>query len=256
MHKFNFFPVALASIITISFCNHLQLKYANAQSLAEPNAEVNPVATTDNNSELLALSHANYLSQLEKEVIVEMNKVRRNPNSYIPLMEEYKTRFQGNRVRVGKRQVMITKEGIAVVNEAIEFLKQQAPVSELSPSQGMSLGARDHAKDQGENGLFGHYGSDKSDPFIRIGRYGKWRAIAGENIAYGYTTADSIVMQLIIDDGVPHRGHRKTMFNPDFKIAGVAIGDHSVYRTVCVITYAGGYEEGVKSQEQSLQTEF
>jgi uncharacterized protein YkwD len=195
------------------------------------------------NDTKIAVAQANYLSQLEKDVIVEMNKVRANPQSYIPMMEEYKERFIGNRIQLPQRKFMMTKEGRAAVNEAIAFLKKQPSVSQLNPSKGISLAARDHVNDQGVAGSFGHQGTDRSDPFVRMERYGKWRVTGGENIAYGYTTAQDIVMQLIIDDGVPSRGHRVNMFNPDFRIAGVAYGSHKTYRVMCTIGYAGGFEE-------------
>jgi uncharacterized protein YkwD len=78
----------------------------------------------------------------------------------------------------------------------------------------------------------------------RIERHGTvLQGVIGENIAYGPSDPRRLVMQLIIDDGVPDRGHRKNLYNSKFNSAGVACGPHPDFGTMCVINFAKGFLE-------------
>jgi uncharacterized protein YkwD len=50
-------------------------------------------------------------------------------------------------------------------------------------------------------------------------------------------------MGLIVDDGITGRGHRKNIFDPTYRAAGIALGERSNLGRLCVITFAGGFTE-------------
>jgi len=74
----------------------------------------------------------------------------------------------------------------------------------------------------------------------RIAKFGTFTSTIGENIAYGTTGGKEIVLQLIIDDGVPSRGHRTNILKPEFLALGSWSSGHLTYNSETVIDYAGG----------------
>lgn len=180
--------------------------------------------------------------EFSNAVFTELNRVRENPDLFVQYLLEKKEKFSGKYYRDGN-VLLSTREGVKAVDEAIAFLKKAEPLSPFELSRGMSLAALDHVKLQGRTGKTGHNGADGSKPAQRLNRYGTWRRIMGENIAYGDHTPRDVVLDLIIDDGVPGRGHRKNIFNPKFTKVGIAYGPHSKYGSMCVITFAGDFSE-------------
>ena len=188
-------------------------------------------------------SDVNYLSDIEREIILEINKLRSDPPRYAeeyiaPLAKHYDRRilyYPGD-------QPLITREGVSALHECIRELKKQQPLPVMYPSPGLTKAARDHVGDQSKTGKTGHTGNDKSSMRDRIERYGDWQVRIAENIAYGAKTARQIVIYLLIDDGVSDRGHRKNFLTPDFKTVGIAVGNHPQYEIMSVMDFAGGFK--------------
>jgi uncharacterized protein YkwD len=184
-------------------------------------------------------------SGMAQQLLAETNLARTTPQRYAEHLQELRRRFVGNAYQMpGTLAIVMTSEGVAALDEAIHFLKAQKPLAPLSWSEGLADSAADLVRDQGASGQIGHTGSRSGDMLQRIERHGSWISTVAENIGYGPDTARMMVMQLIIDDGVSDRGHRKNIFNPAFKVAGASCGAHAEFRRMCVMDFAGGFKQG------------
>ena len=193
-------------------------------------------------AELNTAKDASYLNELEREVILELNKVRSNPKRYSEeYIEELFTAFKGDLYFYPGQDPVKSKEGIKPLMECIQVLRNTKPLPILSPAEGLAKASRILVKDQQFGGI-GHITRNGSTPQKRIEKYGEWNINSGEDISYGSFEARQIVIALLIDDGVPDRAHRKNILNKHFKYAGVAYGKHPSYQSMCVIDYAGEYK--------------
>ncbi|WP_136514032.1 CAP domain-containing protein [Geomonas edaphica] len=181
-------------------------------------------------------------ADLARQVLAETNLARTAPQRYANYLREFRKRFVGKAYRVpGTFNMVMTSEGTAALDEAVRYLARQRPVPALSWSPGLAEAADDLVREQTASGETGH--GDAGGIKGRIEDHGSWSSTIGENISYGPDTARMVVMGLIIDDGVRNRGHRKNIFNRAFATAGAACGPHPVYRTICVMDFAGGFKE-------------
>jgi uncharacterized protein YkwD len=201
---------------------------------------------------------AGYLTEIERQVIIEINMVRTDPAEYarrylVPLRSYYHNTL----LQFPGEIALSTNEGIRALDGCIRELQTIKPVSPLSPKKGLTLAARDHARDQAKTGATGHTGSDGSTPGVRLNRYGKWDISVGENINYGNEDAKRIVTSLLIDDGVPSRGHRRNLLNATFKFVGASVGPHRVYGHMCVVDFAGSYraKRGIRDKSPNFKND-
>ncbi|MDA3927489.1 MAG: CAP domain-containing protein [Prolixibacteraceae bacterium] len=194
--------------------------------------------------ELDTARNISYLSEEEKDVILELNKVRYNPAMYAQLNMKWMEVFYSDKLlKIPGKIVYETNEGKAVFLECIEALKKAEPTSILEPSRGMTKACKLLVYDQSSTGKTGHRGSGNSSPSDRVQKFGEFQGTVAENIHYGDCEPTFVVISLLIDDGVHSRGHRKNILSKEFNFVGVGIGNHKVYGEMCVNTYATKFIE-------------
>jgi uncharacterized protein YkwD len=182
-------------------------------------------------------------SPLEMEVLAEINLARTRPQEYVAYLEQLKPYFKGKTLQLPGQPASDTQEGVAALDEAINVLRAFKPQSPYRFSSGMSLGANLLVKEQGAKGLTGHKGIDGGFCDQRLARFGRAEGAVGEALSYSAQTARQRVLMWLVDDGFSTRGHRNSLLNPGYKVAGVSCGDHARFTTVCVVDFASGFSE-------------
>lgn len=170
---------------------------------------------------------------LEAAVLFEVNFARTHPAQYGEALR--RSAYRGG---IEGYSEIGNEDGDALA-EAIDFLSRQRPLPPLETSQALAAAARAHARAQGETYQVGHVGPGGQTLSERLHAHGVWAGLAAEDISYGYDDPREVVRQLIIDSGVPGRGHRRNIFSASYQAAGVSCAPHRAYGAMCVIDFAG-----------------
>src|SRR2546423_4510762 len=100
------------------------------------------------------------LSVAEQDLLSEINQARAQAQTYATYLEQLKPLFKGkDYTAAGQETALTTQEGWAAVEDAIKFLRASKPLGPLTASQGLSLAASSHVKDQSSSGATGHAGA-------------------------------------------------------------------------------------------------
>ena len=182
---------------------------------------------------------------IQRDLFIELNNLRKNPKSYIPLIElEMKSLKKNNILKKRDSNLQIqTVEGKDAYIESINFLQNQEGVPPVKEESRLNSAALDLVKDIGTRGVVSHqdqYGQYVSE---RIEKYCEWDYSASELIEVSSKNPQDILISLIVDDGLKNRPDRMTLFNPAYSYVGISCGMHSEYEIVTVIVFTGSIRQ-------------
>lgn len=153
-----------------------------------------------------------FMQSEELQMLEEINLIRSNPKGYIPMIQQYiKDVKSGKSFGFG--------DPVAVSYELIDQLENTPPLSILEPSECVYQAAKIHGEDRKRAGSNDHVGTDGSWPWDRILKECDYLSDGNENLVGGPSDIRKAVILLLVDDGIPNRGHRSTLLNPKWKYA-------------------------------------
>lgn len=111
-------------------------------------------------------------------------------------------------------------------------------IAPLRLDAGLCKAAAAHAEDMGNTGKIGSNSSTGTPYTERILKYyGSDSKIVGENCVYGNESAEDIVIQMLVDEGMPQHPHRFNILSPIWKSVGVATRQHKSWQWNTVLDF-------------------
>ncbi len=115
----------------------------------------------------------------------------------------------------------------------IRTLKKVKNLPILEPVKDLTTMAKEHAKSSGRTGHVGHRGFNS-----RSKKYADSYKFNSENCDYGVDDPLEVVIDLLIDEGVPSKGHRENILNEKVNVIGVGYAPHKNYEVNVVCEFA------------------
>lgn len=156
-----------------------------------------------------------------------LNDIRQHPAKYADRIQALYVAqcddYQGtpfNRVTQ-----LLHNEGWEVFAEAINFLRKVQPIGPVSLEYGLCACAHNqanHCARLGEPSLTGMGGGSYEQRILQFGRYTKYNGGCGENCGQHIDhDPEKWVLDYVIDEGNPNRGHRENIFNANYTKVGL-----------------------------------
>lgn len=177
--------------------------------------------------------------EMTEEIYKFLNEVRQDPSGLIPELQKMKKFYKDKEYRNPTfNYYIMTEEGAAAIDDAINYINTIYPQKPLEIDAGLQEAARELVEHLGPEGL-----TNSKDPEMVIEKRVKLKinepgAIA-ENLSFGWPSAKEIIIQMIVDDGVPSRGHRLNLMSGNYEKVGIAISKHKTFQCVCAIEFWG-----------------
>ncbi|MEU8030120.1 CAP domain-containing protein [Streptomyces sp. NPDC049099] len=124
-------------------------------------------------------------------------------------------------------QAPATASGVvARIVQLVNAERSKAGCRPLTLNTALTKAAQDHSADMAAHQTMSHTGSDGSAPGDRITAAGYDWSAYGENVAYGYSTADEVMAGWMSSPG-----HRANILNCSFQQIGVGLAQPGSYWT-------------------------
>lgn len=170
--------------------------------------------------QLNTAQEVSYLSEAEKETVLLMNLMRIDGAIFWDsIADPY----------IARKDIPRTRYTRSLEKD----LKATSGLNKLHPNETLYRAARKHAVASGKEGGLGHSSSagnfeQRLKPLAAQFNY------LLENCDYGSSEALDILMNLMIDEGLPEVGHRKNILHDKIDAVGVSIAPHTTYQHTSV----------------------
>ena len=179
------------------------------------------------------------LDNFAYEIIKEINFARTKPKKYANYLEEIKQYFDENILIIPEESIKIeTNEGVAVYDEAIDYLNNISPLPKLELHSSLLKISNDYLKyalKMDYNKIF----TLEINNFIE--KYGSFNGELTKLMEFGGLTPERIVTNLIVCDGEYSRDYRNLLFDKYFKYIGVASGPHENFNQFTVVLISDSF---------------
>ncbi|HNQ68001.1 MAG TPA: CAP domain-containing protein [Bacteroidales bacterium] len=136
---------------------------------------------------LLSLIGMSQITEREQQVLDEINLCRTNPQQYLQYIDSF---LEYNNSDAGEK---------ATARELKKVLKKMKPLEPLVFSPELYEACKIHG-----------------DYIIKVKKLVHSDCVCAENVQYGHSDVRFAVIDLLIDNGISSRGHRKNILNPEF----------------------------------------
>lgn len=175
--------VAVKKPVTVAKKTTTPVKPVNktAVTTTVPNKPVNNVEITNVT-----------LTSREQQMIDEINYLRTNPARYCIYVEEYLQKHEAD------------DEAKSAAKELVGILKKLKPLNPLTVNPVMYKDAKQYGLLMAKKNVFEH----STLPYA-------------ENLSLGHKNIRDAIVDLLIDDGIPNRGHRNNLLNENIRHVAV-----------------------------------